>query len=443
MARDKPHLNLIVVGHVDNGKSTLVARLMVSLNLVDQKELEEVKNLAKEYGKETDYLAYLLDKSIEERKRGLTIDIAAKKIPTKKYIITILDAPGHRDFIKNMITGSAQSDAAIVAISAVNGEAETALGPDGQGREHLLLLRTLGIPQVIIAITKIDTVNYDQKRYEQIKNMVLQLAKQIGYQEKQIKAIVPVAAYNADENVTQKSPKLSWYNGPTLLEALDQLDEPPRLIDKPLRLPISEVYNIKGVGLVPAGKVESGKLKPGDKVVFLPSKKPSGVTGEVKSVEMHHEKLDEALPGDNIGFNVKGPEAADIGRGDVVGKIGEALPKLAEEFTARVFILQHPSAIAVGYTPVVHIHTAAVSCKVAEIQSRLDPKTGQEAEKNPQYIKTGDAAIIKFVPTKPLVVEKFQEYPGTSLGRFALRDMNKTVGVGQVLDVKERKIELK
>ncbi|BFI73363.1 elongation factor 1-alpha [Nanoarchaeota archaeon] len=443
MAREKPHINLVVVGHVDNGKSTLVGRLMVSLNLIDPKVLEELKNIAKEYGKETDYLAFLLDKSIEERKRGLTIDVAAIKIPGKKYTLTILDAPGHRDFIKNMITGTAQSDAAILAVSAAPGEAETALGPDGQGREHLLLLRTLGIPQIIVAITKIDSVNYDQKRYEQVKNMVLQLAKQVGYTEKNIKAIIPVSAFTEDANVTQKSDKMPWYNGPTLYEAFDLLDEPPRLVDKPLRIPIGEVYNIKGVGLVPAGKVESGRLKPGDRVIFLPSRKPNGVVGEVKSIEMHHEKLDEALPGDNIGFNVKGPESGDIGRGDVAGKLGEPLPKLAEEFTARVYILYHPSTIAVGYTPVIHIHTAAVSCKVTEIVSRIDPKTGQEAEKNPQYIKMGDAAIMKFVPTKPLVVEKFQDFPNTSLGRFAIRDMNKTIGVGQVLDVKEKKIELK
>ncbi|MGC9079258.1 MAG: translation elongation factor EF-1 subunit alpha [Nanopusillaceae archaeon] len=443
MARQKPHLNLVVVGHVNNGKSTLVGRLMVSLGLVDQKTLEELKKMAKEFGFENEYLAYLLDRSLEERKKGLTIDIAAIKVPTKKYEITFLDAPGHRDFIKNMITGSAQSDAAILVVSASKGETEPALGPEGQGREHMLLLRTLGIPQLIIAISKMDTVNYDQKRFEEVKNMVLQLAKQMGYTEKNIKAVVPVAAFNDDENVTKKSPNMPWYNGPTLLEALDLLDQPPRLEDKPLRIPISEVYNIKGVGLVPAGRVESGKLKPGDRVIFLPSKKPNGVVGEVKSIEMHHEKLDEALPGDNIGFNVKGPEAGDIGRGDVVGKLGEPLPKIAEEFTARVYILWHPSMITVGYTPVIHIHTAAVSCKIVEIVSKLDPRTGQEVEKNPQGLKTGDAAIVRFVPTKPLVVERFQDFPGTTLGKFAIRDMNKTIGAGQIIEVKEKKIEVK
>ena len=224
---------------------------------------------------------------------------------------------------------------------------------------------------------------------------------------------------------------------------MDLLEEPPRLIDKPLRIPIQDVYNIKGVGVVPVGRVESGKLRPGDKVVFLPSRKPNGVVGEVKSIEMHHQQTEEAIPGDNIGFNVKGVEKRDIGRGDVVGKLGEQLPTVAEEFEARIMVLWHPSAIAPGYAPVFHIHTAHVSGKIVEIKAKLDPRTGQVAEQNPQFIKQGDAAIIKVVPTKPVVVEKFQDFPNTSLSRFAMRDMGKTVAVGQVLDVKAKKIEIK
>ncbi len=443
MPKEKPHLNLAVVGHVDNGKSTLVGRLLISLGLVDQKILEEAKKIAQETGKVTEDIAYLLDKGKEERERGVTIDPTAVKIITKKYEITILDLPGHRDFIKNMITGSAQADAAVLVVSAAKGEAETALSPEGQGREHLILLRSLGLSQLIIAVSKMDAVNYDQKRFEEVKNMVLQLAKAIGYQENQIKAVVPISAYKDDENVTKKSPNMPWYNGPTLYEAFDLYDQPPRLVDKPLRIPIGDIYNIKGVGLVPTGKVESGRLRVGDKVIFLPSKKPNGVVGEVKSIEIHHERLDEAVAGDNIGFNVKGPESGDISRGDVAGKIGEPLPKVAEEFTARIFILNHPSQIAVGYTPVLHIHTATVAAKIVEIVSRLDPRTGQEVEKNPSTIKKGDAAIVRFVPIKPVVVEKFQDFPGTTLGRFAIRDMNITIGVGQVLEVKEKKIEVK
>ena len=442
MPRQKPHLNLATIGHVDNGKSTLLGRLIYDLGLIDEKILQELKELAKELGKETFEFAYLMDKAKEERERGLTIDPTHYKIETKKYEITFIDLPGHRDFIKNMITGASQADAAILVVSARPGEAETALGPDGQGREHLLLIRTLGVQQIIVAVNKMDTVNFDQKRFEEVKNMVLKLAQALGYKPEQIKAVIPVSAYYGD-NVAKKSDKTPWYNGPTLYEALDLFEEPPRLIDKPLRIPIQDVYNIKGVGVVPVGRVESGKLKPGDKIVFLPSSKPNGVVGEVKSIEMHHQQIEEAIPGDNIGFNVKGVDKNDIGRGDVVGKVGEQLPTVAEEFEARIIVLWHPSAIAPGYTPVFHIHTAHVAGKIVEIKAKLDPKTGQVAEQNPQFIKQGDAAIIKVVPTKPVVVEKFQDFPNTSLSRFAMRDMGKTVAVGQILDVKAKQIEIK
>ena len=442
MPRQKPHLNLATIGHVDNGKSTLLGRLIYDLGLIDEKVLQQLKDLAKELGKETFEFAYLMDKAKEERERGLTIDPTHYKIETKKYEITFIDLPGHRDFIKNMITGASQADAAILVVSARPGEAETALGPDGQGREHLLLIRTLGVQQLIVAVNKMDVVNYDQKRFEEVKNMVLKLAQALGYKPEQIKAVIPVSAYYGD-NVAKKSDKTPWYNGPTLYEALDLFEEPPRLIDKPLRIPIQDVYNIKGVGVVPVGRVESGKLKPGDKIVFLPSSKPNGVVGEVKSIEMHHQQIEEAIPGDNIGFNVKGVDKNDIGRGDVVGKVGEQLPTVAEEFEARIIVLWHPSAIAPGYTPVFHIHTAHVAGKIVEIKAKLDPKTGQVAEQNPQFIKQGDAAIIKVVPTKPVVVEKFQDFPNTSLSRFAMRDMGKTVAVGQVLDVKAKQVEIK
>lgn len=443
MPRQKSHLNLATIGHVDNGKSTMVGRLLYDLGLIDEKTMQQLREEAKRYGKETFEFAYLMDKTREERERGLTIDPTHYKIETKKYEFTFIDLPGHRDFIKNMITGVSQADAAILVVSARPGEAETALGPDGQGREHLLLVRTLGVQQLIVAINKMDAVNYDQKRFEEVKNMVLTLARQLGYDpQKHIKAIIPISAYYGD-NVVKKSDKTPWYNGPTLYEALDLFEEPPRLVDKPLRIPIQDVYSIKGVGVVPVGRVESGRLKPGDKVVILPSKKPNGVIGEVKSIEMHHQPLEEALPGDNIGFNVKDVEKEDIGRGDVVGKLGEPLPTVAEEFTARIIVLWNPSAIAPGYTPVFHIHTATVAGKIVEIISKLDPKTGQEIEKNPQFIKQGDAAIIRVVPLKPVVVERFQDFPNTTLGRFAIRDMGKTVAVGQVLEVKAKQIQLK
>ncbi len=441
MPRQKPHLNIVFVGHVDNGKSTTIGRLLVDLGLIDQKTLEELKKLAQELGKETFEFAFIMDRLKEERQRGLTIDISHYKIETKKYEITIIDAPGHRDFIKNMITGAKQADAAVLVVSAKPGEAETALGPEGQGREHIILTKVLGINQYIIVINKMDTVNYDQKRFEEVKNMVLKIFKLLGIPEKAIKAIIPASAYYGD-NIVKKSDKMPWYNGPTLYEAFDLLEEPPRPIDKPFRMPIQDVYSIKGVGTVPVGKVETGRVRVGDKVIILPSKKPNGVVGEVRSIEMHHQPLEEAVAGDNIGINIRGVEKRDISRGDVIGKIGEPLPTVAEEFKAQIIVLWHPSVIAPGYTPVFHVHTAAVACKIVSIDAKLDPKTGKVAEQNPQFIKPGDAAIITVQPTRPLVIEEVSFIP--QLARFAIRDMGRTVAAGMCIKVtKKKEIQIK
>jgi elongation factor 1-alpha len=221
---------------------------------------------------------------------------------------------------------------------------------------------------------------------------------------------------------------MKWYNGPTVLEALDHFEVPPKPIDKPLRIPIQDVYSITGVGTVPVGRVETGVLKVGDTVVF----EPAGVKGEVKSIEMHHESIPKAEPGDNIGFNVRGVEKKALKRGDVVGHPDKP-PTVVREFTARIAVLQHPTAIAAGYTPVFHVHTAQVACKISQIVNKLDPKTGAPVEQNPQFIKKGDMATIVVTPTKPMVIEKASEIP--QLSRFAIRDMGMTIAAGVCVDV--------
>jgi elongation factor 1-alpha len=259
--------------------------------------------------------------------------------------------------------------------------------------------------------------------------------KSLGYKVDQI-PYIPVSAWTG-ENLIERSPNMPWYNGPTLVEALDTYITPPKKpIDKPLRIPVQNVYSIPGVGTVPVGRVETGVLKVGDKVVFM----PPGVTGEVRSIEMHHQPIPKAEPGDNIGFNVRGVSKKDIRRGDVAGHLDNP-PTVAEEFTARVFIIWHPSAITVGYTPVIHAHTASVAARIVEIVAKLDPRTGQIIEKNPQFLKAGDAAIVRFKPIKPMVIEKYSEFP--QLGRFAMRDMGKTIGIGVVVDVKPAKVEIR
>ncbi len=437
MSQQKPHINLVVIGHVDHGKSTLVGHLLFRLGFVDEKTLRQLEEEAKKKGKESFKFAWLMDRLKEERERGVTIDLSFVKFETKKYYFTIIDAPGHRDFIKNMITGASQADAAILVVSARKGEFEAGMSAEGQTREHLILAKTMGIDQIIVAVNKMDApdVNYSQKRYEQIVAILKKFMKGLGYKVDQI-PFIPVSAWTG-ENIVERSPNMPWYNGPTLVEALDNYIQPPKKpVDKPLRIPIQNVYTIPGVGTVPVGRVETGVLKVGDKVVFM----PPGVVGEVRSIEMHHQPIQQAEPGDNIGFNVRGVSKKDIKRGDVAGHVDNP-PTVADEFTARIFVIWHPSAITVGYSPVIHAHTASVAARITEIQAKLDPRTGQVVEKNPQFLKMGDAAIVKFKPIKPMVIEKFSEFP--QLGRFAMRDMGKTVGIGVVIDVKPAKVEIK
>ncbi len=433
MSEKKPHLNLIVAGHVDHGKSTTTGHLLYELGVVDQKKLKEIEEEAKKRGKEFAKYAWILDTYKEERERDMTIDLTFLKFETKKYFFTIIDAPGHRDFVKNMVTGASQADAAILVVSAKKGEFEAGIGATGQTREHAFLLRTMGVNQLVIAINKMDdpSVNYSKERYEEVKKGILDLLKQLGYPVDKIR-VVPISAWYGD-NLIERSKNTPWYTGPTLVEALDEFIIPPRPVDKPLRIPIEAVYSITGVGTVPVGKVESGRLRVGDTVVVM----PSGKKGEVRSIETHHTPIQEALPGDNIGFNIKGIAKEDLKRGDVVGHVSNP-PTVANSFIARIFVIYHPTSIAVGYTPVMHIHTATVATKFEEIQKKLDIRTGATIEENPKFIKQGDAAIVKLRPIRPVIVEKYSEFP--ALGRFAIRDMGRTIAAGVVLDVEPAKI---
>ncbi len=419
---EKPHLNLAVIGHIDHGKSTLVGRLLFETGAVPAHIIEKYKEEAKAKGKESFVFAWVMDSLKEERDRGITIDVAHQRFDTAKYYFTIVDCPGHRDFVKNMITGASQADAAILVCAAKE-------GVQSQTKEHVFLARTLGINQLIIALNKMDEVNYDKARYDAVKAELVTLLKMVGYKPDEMH-FIPTSAFKGD-NLAKPSENTKWYTGPTLLAALDTLKEPEKPTSLPLRIPVQDSYTISGIGTVPVGRVETGKMKPGDKVIFMPAK----AVGEVKSIEMHHQEIKEALPGDNIGWNVRGVEKKDIRRGDVCGHPDKP-PVVAEEFTAQIVVLQHPSAIAAGYTPVIHCHTAQVAGTIMAILKKLDPKTGQVAQENPDFIKAGDAAIVTIKPAKPLCIEKVKEIP--QLGRFAIRDMGMTIAAGMVQDIKPR-----
>ncbi len=425
MAGKKPHINVVFIGHVDHGKSTTVGRILYETGEIDDRVIQQYKEEAKKLGKDTFEFAFVMDRLKEERERGLTIDVAHRKFETDKYYFTIIDAPGHRDFVKNMITGTSQADAAVLVVSAREGAQE-------QTREHIFLARTLGVPQMIVAINKMDATQppYSEQRFKEVKEQVEKLLAMVGYKDI---TILPMSAYYGD-NVVKKSDKMPWWNGPTLLEALNSLKEPEKPVDKPLRIPVQDVYSITGIGTVPVGRVETGILKVGDKVIFM----PANVSGEVKSIEMHHEPLQEAYPGDNIGFNVRGVSKKDIKRGDVAGHVDNP-PTVAETFTANIVVLNHPTVIAPGYTPVFHAHTAQVACTIEELIKKINPVTGEVLEENPQFLKTGDAAVIRVRPTRPMVIEPANEIP--QLAGFAIRDMGMTVAAGRCIAVRKKEMK--
>ena len=425
---EKEHLNLVFVGHVDHGKSTSVGRLLFDSGNVDEQKMRKLKEKAEQLGKGGFEFAFVMDNLKEEQERGVTIDLAHQKFETNKYYFTVIDAPGHKDFIKNMITGASQADAAVLVVAAND-------GVNAQTKEHVFLCKTLGVNQLIVAVNKMDIsgVDYKEEKFNAVREEVTKLIQSVGYKADQV-PFLPVASLKGD-NIVKKSENMSWYTGKTLLEAIDDLEVPEMPTDLPLRVPIQDVYNITGIGVVPVGRVETGVLKIGQKVVAMPGREGKGVPGEVKTVEMHHEQMKEAKPGSNVGFNVRGFGKKDVARGDVVGEESNP-PTVASEFEAHIVVLNHPSVMTVGYTPVFHIHTAQVACQITEILKKMDPRTGQEVTENKEILKNGDAAIVKIRPTQPLVIENQKDIP--QLSRFAIRDSGRTVAAGMCINLTKK-----
>ena len=429
-ASKKPHLNMIVTGHIDNGKSTTMGHMLMDLGLIDERTIASHAAESEKTGKgDTFKYAWVMDNIKDERERGITIDLAFQKFETPKYFFTLIDAPGHRDFIKNMITGASEADCAILVLSAKEGETDTAIAPGGQAREHAFLLRTLGVGQLIVAINKMDDSNYSEQAFKVAKEKAEKLVKSVGYKLENV-PIVPVSGWKGD-NLVKKSDNMKWWTGKTLLETFDEFKLPEKPIGKPLRIPIQDVYTITGVGTVPVGRVETGVAKAGMKIIVM----PSGALGEIKTIETHHTQMESAEAGDNIGFNLRGIEKKDIKRGDVIGT-PDSPPNVAKEFRAQIIVIHHPTALAPGYTPVMHAHTAQVAATIVAFESKINPQTGAEEEKDPKFLKAGDSAIVRIRPVRPIPIETFQDFP--ELGRFALRDMGATIAAGIVKDITEK-----
>jgi len=420
--KSKPHLNIVFVGHVDHGKSTTVGRLLLDSGHIEAHVVEKFEKEAAERGKAGFGFAYVMDGLKEERERGITIDVAHKEFFTPKYYYTVIDAPGHRDFVKNMITGTSQADAAVLCVAAND-------GVNAQTKEHAFLARVLGVKQLIVNVNKMDIsgVDWSQDKYNSVVGEVTELLKLAGFNTTDI-PFIPCSAFDGD-NVYNKSDNTSWYSGPTLFEAIDAIEMPPKPTDRPLRLPIQDVYKISGIGTVPVGKIETGILNAGKTVVFNPSQQ----SAEVKSIEMHHTNVDKAEPGDNVGFNVRGLSAEDIRRGDVAGYTDNPpmFVRHDETFIGQIQLTDIPKAIGANYTPVFHAHTSQVAVRFAELLENSKTK-----EANPAFLKTGDAALVRFAPTKPMAIEQMDAFP--ELSRFAIRDMGKTVAAGVCVKIEKK-----
>jgi elongation factor 1-alpha len=414
--------NVVVLGHSGHGKSTLVGRLLFELAEVPEHIITQYRKTAEAKGKGGFEFAYVMDNLSEERERGVSIDIAHQEFSTETYDFTMIDCPGHRDFVKNMITGVSNADNALLVVAAD-------AGVEPQTQEHLFLARTLGVSEVLVAVNKMDQVGYRKDRYEEVCEEITNLLTQVQFSRNDV-TFVPVSALNG-ENISTESEQMPWYDGSALLDLLDELPAPKHPVGVSLRLPIQDVYSISGIGTVPVGRIEAGVLRRGQTVSF----QPSGASGEVKVIEMHHEECEEAFPGDNVGFNVRGIGKGDIQRGNVCGPADDP-PTVAETFSARITVHDHPAIITPGYTPIFHVHTAQVACTIESIDQLESPNSGDIITESPDAIETGDVALVTVRPQEPLVVESAATYP--KLGRFAIRDMGQTIGSGTIIDVTER-----
>jgi len=444
MGKEKIHISIVVVGHVDSGKSTTTGHLIYKCGGIDKRTIEKFEKESSEMGKGSFKYAWVLDKLKAERERGITIDIALWKFETNKFYVTIIDAPGHRDFIKNMITGTSQADCAVLIVAAGTGEFEAGISKNGQTREHVLLCFTLGVKQLVVAVNKMDSTEpkYSEARFSEITKEVRAYVKKVGYNPDAV-PMIPISGFHGD-NMLEQSTNMDWWKKQkidtkgakfeyvTLFDALDNINPPTRPTDKALRLPLQDVYKIGGIGTVPVGRVETGIIKPGMVVNFA----PNGPTTEVKSVEMHHEALTEAVPGDNVGFNVKNVSVKEVKRGNVCSDSKNDPAKEAASFAAQVIVLNHPGQIQAGYAPVLDCHTAHIACKFGELMTKIDRRTGKSLEESPKFVKSGDSCMVKMVPSKPMCVESFAAYP--PLGRFAVRDMKQTVAVGVIKEVEKK-----
>jgi elongation factor 1-alpha len=462
LSGEKLHVSIVVCGHVDAGKSTTTGRLIFELGGIAERDMEKLRAEAKVLGKESFAFAFYMDRSKEERARGVTIACTTKEFFTEKYHYTVIDAPGHRDFIKNMISGASQADVALLMVPADgNFTAAIARGNhkagevQGQTRQHARLINLLGVKQLIVGINKMDCdiAGYKLERYTEIKDEMASMLVKVGWKKPFIEKCVPFMPISGwiGDNLLKKSEKMAWWEGVdislkpkggksmkinTLYDALNNMVTiPDRDVAKPLRMPVSGVYKIKGTGDVITGRVEQGKVTKDMPVWFVPTNSASkACTGKIFSVEMHHKKCEFAQPGDNVGLNVKGLPKDNMPRvGDIMVVADDVTLKDVKNFTAQVQVLDHPGELKPGYSPIAFVRTGRAACKITKINWKIGKETSGAKAENPPHLKANDAAEVVFAPCAPFVVEAFDICEG--LGRVAIMEGASVVMLGKAVAV--------
>jgi len=467
MATDgKPHLSIVICGHVDSGKSTTTGHLIFELGGINERELEKLKQEADRLGKSSFAFAFYMDRQKEERERGVTIACTTKEFFTEKWHYTVIDAPGHRDFIKNMITGASQADVALIMVPsdgnftiAIQRGNHKAGEIQGQTRQHSRLINLLGVKQICIGVNKMDCdlAKYSKERYDEVGNEMRNMLQKVGWKKDFVDKNVPVLPISGwcGDNLIKKSEKMTWWTGVdvevagasekvhvhTLLDCFnDMCRVPPRPTDAPMRLPISGIYKIKGVGDVLAGRVEQGIVKPGEEVVFLPTNTAgTPCNGKVFTVEMHHKRVEEAHPGDNVGLNIKGLDKQNMPRsGDVMIYKKDTSLSQVKSFNAQIQVLDIPGEIKNGYSPIGFVRCGRSACRITKMVWKMGKETGGKKMEDPHSLKSNEMAEVTFEPQQPLVADSYKNCEG--LSRVAFMDGNGVVMLGKVVSV-EAKID--
>jgi len=429
------HLGLAVIGHVDAGKSTTVGRLLLQLGACDERTAQKLAREANVAGKGSFSYAWVTDTLKAERERGVTIDFSVRQFETEHHTFQIVDTPGHVDYVKNMITGAAQADAALLVIDAREGAFEAGAGKKGQTREHALLAYTMGVRQLVIGVNKMDILNvpWDRNRFEEVQRILTPFLRRCGFLPENV-TFVPYSGWTG-EGLTEPIPA-PWYHGPTIAGALDRLWTPQRAEHLPLRIPLQGAYTIAGIGTVAVGRVETGVLRVGQHVKIS----PGDLRGTVTSIQIHHADIQVARPGQNVGFSLRGVSCKDLRRGMVASDADASPADVVDTFLAQVVIMNHPNRIVTGYTPLVDCHTSHTACRFEEIVATVNRKTGEVIQDHPEFVQAGDVCLVRMRPIRPLCVEPYAECQ--AMGRFAARDLKTVVGVGVVLKVEKKKAVL-